>query len=315
MKAVRGVNGGVAVVDVEEPPGRGTELLTMVSASVCASDLSYLKFGSTSVIGHEVCGIGVDGRAYTLEALMPCYECETCLSGATNLCPTHKNRAVGFNYDGAMVEQYRAPARNLVPLPAGISPKDAAIVEPASVAWRHALRVADLQPGQRVAVVGAGGLGLLAAAGALEMGAGEVAIEARHPYQQEAAERIGAKVGTSGHYDVVIEAAGSESSLNQSLELAGPGGAVSVLGVHYGPVNINWQAMFHHETKLIPSMGYSTRDGRRDMAEAAAMLASKPDLVSTVITHRFPLEDAAEAFRVAGDRSAQAIRVVLDIEG
>lgn len=313
MKAVRGVDGGVAVVDVEEPPGRGTELLTMVSASVCASDLSYVKFGSTSIIGHEVCGIGADGNAYTLEALMPCYECEVCLSGATNLCPTHKDRAVGYNYDGAMAEQYFAPARNLVPVPEGISARDAAIVEPATVSW-HALRVAGMRPGQRVAVVGAGGLGLLAAAGALEMGAAEVSVEARHPYQQEAVERIGAKVGTSGSYDVVIEAAGSESSLNQCLDLAGPGSTVSVLGVHYGPVTINWQSMFHHETRLVPSMGYSTTDGRRDMVEAAAMLASKPDLVSTVITHRFPIEEAGEAFRVAGDRSSKAIRVVLDIE-
>jgi threonine dehydrogenase-like Zn-dependent dehydrogenase len=313
MKAVRAGDGAVAVVDLDEAPGFGTELLTIKSASVCASDLSYIKFGSRSIIGHEICGVADDGAAYTLEGVMPCYECEVCLSGRTNLCPTHPERAVGWNIDGGMAEQYYAPARNLVPLPVGIAPEDAAIVEPATVAW-HALRLANTAPGMRVAVVGAGAIGLLAAAGALEMGA-EVSVAARHPHQQEAAERIGAKVGTSGQYDVVIEAAGSESSLQQCIDLLGPHGTVSIPGVHYAPVAVNLSGhLFHVEGRIIPSMGYATTDGRRDMAEAAAMLAAKPDVVDTIITHRFPLEDAPEAFRVAADKSTRAIRVVLSFD-
>jgi threonine dehydrogenase-like Zn-dependent dehydrogenase len=166
----------------------------------------------------------------------------------------------------------------------------------------------------RVAVVGAGAIGLLAAAGALEMGA-DVSVAARHPHQQEAAERIGAKVGTSGHYDVVIEAAGSESSLQQCIDLLGPHGTVSIPGVHYAPVAVNLSGhLFHVEGRIIPSMGYATTNGRRDMAEAAAMLAANLDIVDTVITHRFGVDEAPEAFRVAADKSTKAIRVVISFD-
>src|SRR5436190_285635 len=82
----------------------------------------------------------------------------------------------------------------------------------ASVSW-HALRLADTRPGKRVAVVGAGALGLLAVAGALRQGGEDVAIEARHPHQHEAAERLGARTKPEGRYEVVIEAAGTPASL------------------------------------------------------------------------------------------------------
>jgi 2-desacetyl-2-hydroxyethyl bacteriochlorophyllide A dehydrogenase len=188
---------------------------------------------------------------------------------------------------------------------------DASIVEPASVAW-HALRLAATGPGTRVAIVGAGGLGLLAVAGARRMGAPEVALDARHPHQREAGERLGATIGADGHYDVVVEAAGSMESLARAVELVGPHGAVVVLGVHLGTVEVPWGPLFHQEAHLIPSLGYCRHDAGREMEDAAAMLAADPEIARTVITHRFPLEDAAEAFRVAGDRAAGALRVVIE---
>jgi 2-desacetyl-2-hydroxyethyl bacteriochlorophyllide A dehydrogenase len=198
-----------------------------------------------------------------------------------------------------------------VPLPDGLELRDASVVEPASVSW-HALRLADTGPGRRVAVVGAGALGLLAVAGARAQGGEDVALEARHPHQREAGERLGARVGTEGNYDVVVEAAGSPESLARCGELVAPGGTIVVLGVHFGPVQLDWMPLFNREARLIPSLGYCAHDGVREMDEAAAMLAGDPEIVRTVITHRFALEDAAEAFRVASDRSAGAIRVVLE---
>ncbi len=180
-----------------------------------------------------------------------------------------------------------------------------------AVSW-HALRLAETGPGKRVAVVGAGALGLLAVAGARRMGVEDVALEARHPHQREAGERLGARVGPSGTYDVVVEAAGSLESLARCGELVGPAGTIVVLGVHFGPVQLNWMPLFHHEARLIPSLGYCAHDGTREMDEAAAMLAEDPEIARTVITHRFPLEDATEAFRVAADRGSGAIRVVIE---
>jgi threonine dehydrogenase-like Zn-dependent dehydrogenase len=310
VKAVRSVEGGVAVVMLDEPPGVG-EVLQMKATSVCGSDLSYIRFGSRAILGHELAGLREDGTAVVVEALYGCMECAQCRRGAYNLCPTHGERALGVTADGGMAEHFRAPAARLVAVPPGLDLKDASIVEPASVSW-HALRLAGTGPGKRVAVVGAGALGLLAVAGAHRMRAEDVALEARHPHQEEAGERLGARIGSAGLYDVVVEAAGTPSSMARCAELVAPGGTIVVLGVHFGPVQLDWMPLFHREARVIPSLGYCAHEEGREMEDAAAMLAANPEIARTVITHRFPIEDAGEAFRVAGNKTSGAIRVVIE---
>ena len=310
MKAVRSTEGGVAVVDVEEPPGSG-ELIAVRATSICGSDLSYIRFGSRVILGHEIAGVLEDGTEVVVEAIYGCMDCDQCAKGAYNLCPTHGQRALGMNADGGMAESFRAPGPRLVRLPAGLDVRDAAIVEPAAVSW-HALQLAGTAPGRRVAVVGGGALGLLAVAGARRLGGEEVVLEARHPHQKEAGERLGAHTGPAGLYDIVVEAAGTPASLARCGELVAPGGTIVVLGVHFGPVQLDWMPLFHREARLIPSLGYCAHDGGREMEDAAAMLAGDPDIARTLITHRFPIEDAVEAFRVAGDKAGGAIRVVIE---
>ncbi len=310
MKAVRSVEGGVAVVDVEEPPGTG-EVLEMRATSICGSDLSYIRFGSRFILGHELAGVREDGTPVVVEAIYGCLECDQCARGAYNLCATHGQRALGMTADGGMSERFRAPSARLVPLPRGLEVRDAALVEPASVSW-HALRLAGAGPGSRVAVVGAGALGLLAVAGARRLGGEDVTLEARHPHQKQAGERLGARIGPDGVYDVVVEAAGTPAGLARCGELVAPGGTIVVLGVHFGPVQLDWMPLFHREARLIPSLGYCAHQGGREMDEAAVMLADEPEIARTLITHRFPIEDAVEAFRVASDKAAGAIRVVIE---
>ena len=72
-------------------------------------------------------------------------------------------------------------------------------------------------------------------------------------------------------------------------------------------------AMLNKEARLVASMGYCRHEGGRDMQQAAELLAARPEIADALITHRFPLEDAAEAFRVAADRSAGAVKVVVDV--
>jgi len=310
MKAVRGAEGGIDVVEIEEPPGAG-DLIEMRSTSVCASDLLYIRVGSRQILGHELAGTREDGSPVVVEALYGCMECELCISGLYNLCPTHGQRALGMTADGGMAEQFRAPPARLVDLPHGLDVRDASIVEPASVSW-HALRLGDTQPGKRVAVVGAGALGLLAVAGARRMGVDDVGLEARHRHQQEAGERLGAHVGANGAYDIVIEAAGTKESLARAVELVAPRGIIVVLGVHLGTVEVHWMPLFHREARIVPSLGYCRHETGREMEDAAEMLAADPDIARAVITHRFAIDDAAEAFRVAGDRTSGAIRVVIE---
>jgi len=311
MKAVRAAEGGVHVVDLAEPPGTG-ELLDVRSASICSSDLAYIALGSRRILGHELAGVLADGTAVVVEALYGCHACDQCRSGRYNLCPTHPQRALGVTADGGMAQRFRAPTTQLVPLPAGLDVRDASLVEPAAVSW-HALNLAATGPGQRVAVVGAGALGLLAAVGALRQGAEDVSIAARHPHQRQVAERLGIGLSVHGLYDVVVEAAGSPAGLAQAIELVAPGGTVVALGFQRGgKVELDWHTMFNREARIIPSLGYCRHEGGREMDEAAAMLAAQPEIARALITHRFPIEDAAEAFRVAADKSTGAIRVVVE---
>jgi threonine dehydrogenase-like Zn-dependent dehydrogenase len=161
-----------------------------------------------------------------------------------------------------------------------------------------------------VAVVGGGSIGQLAAAAAVAQGAGDVALEARYPHQHDIRERLGFDE-PSGLYDVVVESAGSPSAIQRSVELARPGATIVILGVVPGPLDVPFTSLLTKELTLMASMGYCGHPGRREMQEAAQLLADRPEIPSALITHRFPIEDAAEAFRVAADRSSGAVKVVV----
>ncbi len=311
MKAVRGREGVPEVVDVEEAPGQG-ELITMRSVGICASDLMYLAAGTERVLGHELAGVRADGTAVSVEGLFGCGECEYCKAGRNNLCARSSKMALGIMQDGGMVEQYRVPAHKLIELPMSLDVSNASLVEPASVAW-HGVRVGRTGPQKRVMVVGGGSIGQLAAAAARYQGAAEVALEARYPHQNEIRERLGVGEPT-GLYDVVVEAAGSPSSILRCVELVRPGGTIVVLGVALGPLEVPFPLLLTKEITLVASMGYCGHAGQREMRLAADMLAARPEIADALITHRFPLEEAKTAFAVAADRSSGAMKVVIEVQ-
>lgn len=307
MRAVRNTPPSVEVVEIAEPEGDG-ELIRIAATGICASDLNYLRFGSTEIAGHEFAGVLEDGTSVAVEAIFGCGSCAQCAEGNYNRCERGV-QGLGMTEPGAMSEWFRAPRRALIPLPPELDVRDACLVEPASVA-RHACHIGGVGPETRVAVVGAGAIGILASASAQSMGAPEVALEARHSHQHEALERLHLNRPTS-NYDVVVESAGSESGLHRAVELARPGGTVVHLGV-YGDIRWPMQEAFMKEVALQPALGYCGHHGRREFAESADMLASRPDLARTLITHRFPIDDAPRAFAVAQDRSRGVFRVVVE---
>jgi 2-desacetyl-2-hydroxyethyl bacteriochlorophyllide A dehydrogenase len=280
-------------------------------AGICGSDLNYLRMGTDRILGHELAGVRSDGTPVSVEGLFGCGECGYCREGRNNLCSEAPKNALGIMKDGGMVEQFRVPSHKLLELPDGLDVASASLIEPASVSW-HGVRLGGTSSETRVAVVGAGSIGLLAAAAAQAQQAGEVALEARHPHQHRIRERfaIGEPVGL---YDVVIEAAGSPSAIQRCVELVRPGGTIVVLGVVYGPLDVPFGSLLTKEITLRASMGYCGHAGQREMRLAAEMLASRPEIADSLITHRFPLEDAGEAFRVAADRDSGAIKVVVDV--
>jgi threonine dehydrogenase-like Zn-dependent dehydrogenase len=308
MKAVRNAPPTVEVVEVDEPAGEGV-LVRVSAAGICASDLSYLRWGSKQIAGHEFAGTLADGKAVAVEPIFGCADCSQCRLGSFNRCERGPT-GLGMTDPGAMCEWFLAPQRALVPLPVGVEVKDAFLIEPASVAW-HACHLGSVGPDTRVAVVGAGAIGVLAAVSAQTLGTERVALEGRYRHQHEARERIGADE-PEGTYDVVIETAGSESGLHRAVELARPGGTVVYVGIYE---DISWphNAAFTKEVALRPSLGYCGHAGRREFAEAADMLASRPEVAATLITHRYPVEEAERAFEVAGDRSQGVFRVAIDL--
>jgi hypothetical protein len=101
---------------------------------------------------------------------------------------------------------------------------------------------------------------------------------------------------------VVIETAGSEDALHRAVELARVGGLVVHLGLYDQGTSWPMDAAFAKEVGLRPSLGYCSRRGRSDFAEAADLLSARTELAEILITHRFAIEDAVQAFP---DRTGQ----------
>lgn len=308
MLAVRNTADGIQVQDVVDPEGPGVRL-DIASAGICGTDVTFVANGLQGfTFGHEFAGTA-DGAAFVVEPSIYCGRCPECAAGNIQRCADPAHGTLGIFRDGGMAESVVVPEYTLLPLPAALPVQDACLVEPAAVAW-HGVRKAGLRPGERVVIVGGGSIALLAAAVARHLGF-DVDLEARYEHQRSAAERLGAG-RPEGAYDVVIDAAGSSSGLTRCAELAAAGGRIIVLGVYNDTIGLPAAHSLIKELTYINAMAYGRPDGVREFGQAADLLANRPEIAETVITHRFPLNDAPEAFRVARDRSAGAIKVVLE---
>ncbi|MFI6395713.1 zinc-binding dehydrogenase [Nonomuraea sp. NPDC050540] len=308
MLVVRNTADGIQVQDVVDPEGPGVRL-DIASTGICGTDVAFVANGHQGfTYGHEFAGT-VDGAAFVVEPSIYCGRCPECTAGHTQRCADPAHGTLGIFRDGGMAESVVVPEYTLLPLPAGLPVHDACLVEPAAVAW-HGVRKSGLRPGERVVVVGGGSIALLAAAVARHLGF-DVDLEARYEHQTSAAKRLGAG-RPQGAYDVVIDAAGSSSGLARCAELAAAGARIIVLGVYNDTIGIPAAHSLIKELTYTNAMAYGRPGGVREFGQAADMLATRPEIAETVITHRFPLNAAAEAFRVARDRSAGAIKVVLE---
>ncbi len=311
MRAVRCVDGRPSVVEVAAPQGEGVRIKT-ASAGVCGSDLHMLELGmlNTYTVGHEFAGWLDDGRPVAVEPIRGCGTCELCRAGDYNRCPGTLEQVAGISRDGGMADEVLIWPEAVVPLPSGVNPRDACLVEPLGIAV-HGFRMVGLRGDMRVAVIGGGTIGLTALAVARLAGC-ETAILARHPAQNEAAERLGAVTITEQPYDIVVEAAGSTSALADAAKRCRPGGKIVVLGTYWEGMELPGMDLSMKEITVVPSSMYGRFGPTRDLDVAAAALAQLPELPEAVITHRFPLDAAAEAFATAANRSAGAIKVVLE---
>lgn len=314
MKAIR-VESGIPTL-VDEPFDPGDEVrVAVTTVGICGSDLHLIEHGFAEgrVLGHEIAGVLDDGRTVAVEPFRSCGHCVPCADGDRHRC-AERSDIIGIVSDGGMAEFVHVPAAALVPLPDGIDIADASLVENLAVAV-HALNRARLDPRDRVAIVGAGPIGLATLA-ALRQAGFDVAVGARHDHQRAAVERLGGTIvddaaATGDGFDVVFDAVGSTASLRESVGRLVHGGRICMVGSFWGVVEVD-VGILMKEVELIPAMMYGRTPHGREIDGAASLLAEVPDLGPTLISHRFPLDGVAEAFAIAADRSAGAIKVVFE---
>jgi threonine dehydrogenase-like Zn-dependent dehydrogenase len=313
MRAVRGTPEGIDVVDVAAPVTTHGEVLVRVErAGICGSDLHMIAEGFHGVtLGHEFAGRLADGARVAVRPTGECGTCTACQRGRTNLCASAFGAFHGGLIDGGWAEQVSVQENTVFRVPDALSAGAAALVEPLAVAV-HGVRRIDIEPDRRIAVIGGGSVGLAAVA-ALRHRDHEVSVDARYEHQRVAAAALGADIGLSGAYDVVIDAVGTQSAVDASLRACRSGGTIIELGVFWESVTLG-REMTLREISLVPALFYSHDHETSDFGTAIDIIARRPEIESIFVTHVFPLEDAAEAIRVAGDRSSGAIKVQLTLD-
>lgn len=326
----------VEVREVERPaPPAGHALVRVRACGICGSDLHWFHGGFPPppvCPGHEIVGevaeVGTDTRGVragdrvAVEPLVVCGRCDACRRGDYQLCGGF--RLIGTAVDGGLADYLIAPARALFQVPAGLAWDVAALSEPTAVCV-HAARLADLTAGDRVLVLGAGTIGLLCVMVARASGASAIAIAARHPHQQAMARALGAThvfaseddaarraVLDAVAADVVFETVGGNAdTIEEGLQAVRPGGAVVVLGIFTKSVNVNPLMLVAKEVRLLGSLTYGHAGARADFEIAIDLLAANRERAAALITHRFTLDAAQQAFETAGDKRAGAIKVVV----
>ncbi len=337
--------GRLEVEDRPEPTAeRGEAVIRVLAAGICGTDLRIAKGahraypeGTRRVPGHEIAGevvavgAGVDGSTVGERVFVApnlgCGVCPACRAGRVNLCANAD--AFGITLDGAFAEYMHVPAAavaqgNLLPVPRDADPAAVSAVEPLACVLRGQ-RAVSLAEGDTVLVCGAGPIGLLHVLLAGAAGAAQVIVSEPHPRRRADAEELGATVGidptaedlrervlevTDGlGADVVITAVPVPAVQEQSLELAAVGGRINFFGglpKEASTISIDSNVVHYRELTLTGTTANDTDDCRRALALATA---GRVDL-GRIVTARFGLDEAGDAFAAAG--AGQELKVVIE---
>ncbi len=345
MKAVvyRGEQ-DVRVEDVAEPTIQGFDdaVVKVSRTAICGSDLHFFHgrvpgvFEGT-VVGHEFVGeVVATGSAVTRFQVgdevvgsfqIACGSCVACLAGRFNHCADLMVLGYGIflgDLAGAQAEYVRIPHAdtNLHAVPDGLTGEQALFAGDILTTGWYAARLGDIEPGMTVAVIGAGPVGTFAQMAAHAMGAGQVLAVDMVASRLELAATLGsvpinnaersASVAMDeyapGGADVVIETVGLVPALVTAIDCVKPGGTISVIGVHTEfEVGLPLANLFTRNITLRFG-GSCNVQGVWDDA-LAAIAAGQAD-PTVIISHRLPLADAAEGYRLFDAK--EAMKVVLE---
>ncbi|MCZ6830548.1 MAG: alcohol dehydrogenase catalytic domain-containing protein [Gammaproteobacteria bacterium] len=310
MKTIRIIDGQPQYLKEELGNSAGVRV-KIRSSSICGSDLHMIQQGWAEgrVLGHEFAGTTDDGTAVTVEPNLGCGRCQHCREGYRSHCDEGA-QFIGVDLDGGMAEYALVPEAALFPLPTGIDLSSASLMEPLAVA-AHGLNRARVTDSDKVLIIGAGSIGLAAAA--ILCGRGmPFDMTARYDHQKAAAEQLGGNLQAGRGYDVVLDAVGTTDSIKESISRCRPMGRIAFVGTLWNPATLGL-AFCAREVELIAATTYRVGHSDGEFHEAGKLLAAKPHIAAVLISHRFPLEAAVEAFATARDRAAGAIKVVFDV--
>jgi L-iditol 2-dehydrogenase len=301
----------------------GWSTIAVTSVGICGSDLHWFAEGGIGetrlqrpiVPGHEFAGVALTGpyagQRVAVDPAIPCERCEWCRSGRGNLCPRIQFAGHGA-LDGGLREQLTWPDRLLHPLPDALSDDAGALLEPLGVAIHAAVAVGRVRLGDDVLVVGAGPIGVLAVRVARRAGARRVFVCEPLPHRRATAVRNGADdawapeiaadslaEATGGRgADVVVEMAGSDAAIATAVTCARPGARVAL-----GGIPPDDRATFPAAKARRKGITFAmVRRMHKTYPRAIALATTGVDL-DALVTGRYPITQAAEAFAVAARRT------------
>jgi len=303
-------------------PREGEALVAVKAVGICETDVHITLHtashkDSPRIMGHEWSGVVEEapdgstvkrGARVIGEGMVSCGRCRMCLKGRTNLCDSY--REIGFSLPGAYAEYLAIPAGNLHELPPSVSFDQGALIEPTAVAL-HALKMSGMGPGDTLAVLGPGPIGLLAIQIASAMDAGRIILTGTRENRLALGSQLGADMtlnvaladpvdavrrGTDGGPDIVLDAAGTRSSFDQAVRMVRKGGTVVLVG---GWETVEWTSgvLLGKEMTL-----KGTLASPGDWGASIELVATGSVKVLPLVTHRFRLKEVVEAFDLVNRR-------------
>ena len=339
LQQVMTAPGKIEFREIETPvPKAGEVLIRIMKIGVCGSDIHVWHgkhpFTSYPVTqGHEVSGeiaalgAGVEnleiGQKVTIQPQVVCGKCYPCRHGKYNLCETLK--VMGFQTTGVASEYFAVDAAKVTPLPQEMSFDEGAMIEPLAVAVHAVRKFGDMQ-GMRVAVLGAGPIGILVAQAAKGMGAESVLITDISDLRLEKARQCGvdfcvntreadfgeALVSSFGpdKADVIYDCAGNNVTMGQAIRCARKGSTIILVAVFAGMAEVDLAVLNDHELDLNTTMMYRNED----YLEAIELVrAGKVDLKPLISKH-FAFRDYAEAYRYIDENRETTMKVIIDVQ-
>ena len=287
---------------------------------ICGTDLHAYhgemdaRIGKHRIIGHEMSGTidkvgdavkGIDcGDEVVIRPLQPCGNCPACRRGHGHIC--HNLKFLGLDTDGAFQEYWVVPAGTVHKIPAGVSLRHAALIEPLAVAC-HDVRLSRLKQGEDVVVIGGGPIGLLVAMVARDAG-GNVIISEINEHRLSIAEKLGfatvnpekedivGNVNRMTHdkgADVIFEVSGSQSGIDDTTNIAATRARIVIVAIFMRKQEIDLFRFFWREIELIGARVYQPED----YESALSLIASGSIDCESMITDEQELGAINEAFR------------------